>query len=133
MKTEAGLFAGLMLFMLISAIGYGFWTHFGEWVGGIGLTLVAGLCGMISFYLWYTGKRVGTRPEDRHDAEVHEGSGEQGFFSPWSWWPALLAVACGCGFLGLAVAWWIVFIGGALAAVALIGWVFEYSRGHFSH
>ncbi|MDQ6740152.1 MAG: cytochrome c oxidase subunit 4, partial [Actinomycetota bacterium] len=28
---------------------------------------------------------------------------------------------------------WIVFIGGGLAVIALVGWVFEYSRGDHAH
>ena len=67
------------------------------------------------------------------DAEIHEGAGEQGHFSPWSWWPLVLGLACAAGFLGLAVGWWIVFIAVGLAIVALIGWVYEYSRGDHAH
>ena len=32
-------------------------------------------------------------------------------------------------FLGLAVGWWLLYIGLGLAALALVGWVFEYWRG----
>ena len=67
---------------------------------------------MIGAYLAFTGKRVGMRPEDRSDAEIHEGAGEQGHFSPWSWWPLVLGLACAAGFLGLAIGFWIVFIAG---------------------
>jgi hypothetical protein len=133
MKVESWLFAGLCIFFLIVAIVYGAVTGYHEWVGALALLLVAGLAGMIGFYLYYTGKRVGSRPEDRHDAEIHEGAGEQGHFSPWSWWPLILGIACAVGFLGVALAWWIVFIAAGLAAVALVGWVFEYSRGDHAH
>jgi hypothetical protein len=95
--------------------------------------LIAGLSGMIGGYLGFTAKRVGPRPEDRNDAEIHEGAGEQGHFSPWSWWPLVLGLAAAGGFLGLAVGWWIVFIAAGLALVALVGWVFEYSRGDHAH
>ncbi|HEV7168991.1 MAG TPA: cytochrome c oxidase subunit 4 [Micrococcaceae bacterium] len=133
MKVESWLFGGLCVFFVIVGIVYGIVTHYDEWVGSLALLLVAGLAGMIGFYLYYTGKRVGSRPEDRHDAEIHEGAGEQGHFSPWSWWPLVLGVACATGFLGVALAWWIVFIAGGLAVVALVGWVFEYSRGDHAH
>ena len=133
MKVEAWFFLLMGIFFVPVVIVYGFMTDFSEHVGFMGIMLVAGLCFMIGIYLWYTGKRVGPRPEDRLDAEIHEGSGEQGHFSPWSWWPLVLGIACATGFLGLAVGWWIVFIGGGLAVIALIGWVYEYSRGDHAH
>ena len=70
---------------------------------------------------------------DRSDAEIHEGAGEQGHFSPWSWWPLVLGLSCATGFLGLAVGFWIVYIAAGMAVVALIGWVYEYSRGDHAH
>jgi len=94
---------------------------------------VGGLAGMIGAYLGFTGKRVGMRPEDRSDAEVHEGAGEQGHFSPWSWWPLVLGLASAAGFLGMAIGFWIVYIAAGLALVALVGWVYEYSRGDHAH
>ena len=112
---------------------YGFLTHWNEWVGILGILLVGGLVGMIGAYLGFTGKRVGMRPEDRLDAEIHEGAGEQGHFSPWSWWPLVLGLACAAGFLGLAVGFWIVYIAAGLALIALVGWVYEYSRGDHAH
>src|SRR4051794_3807282 len=104
-----------------------------EHVGYLGMYLVAGLSGMIGFYLLFTGRRVGLRPEDRLDAEIHEGAGEQGHFSPWSWWPITLSAAAATCFLGLAVGWWILYIGVGLGIVSIIGWVYEYSRGLHAH
>ena len=46
----------------------------------------------------------------------------------WFW-----ASSCAAGFLGLAVGFWIVFIAGGMAVVALVGWVYEYSRGDHAH
>ncbi|NKX52148.1 cytochrome c oxidase subunit 4, partial [Arthrobacter deserti] len=89
--------------------------------------------GMIGFYLLFTGRRVGPRPEDRLDAEIHEGAGEQGHFSPWSWWPIVLSAAAATGFLGLASGWWIFYIGVGFSIIAIIGWVYEYSRGLHAH
>ena len=45
----------------------------------------------------------------------------------------VLGLACAGGFLGIAVGFWITFIAGGLAIVALIGWVYEYSRGDHAH
>jgi hypothetical protein len=128
-KIESWIFgSGVFFFVPVSVI-YGFLTDWGEWVGILGILLVGGLAGMIGGYLGFTGKRVGLRPEDRSDAEIHE----QGHFSPWSWWPLVLGLACATGFLGLAVGFWIVYIAAGLAVVALVGWVYEYSRGDHAH
>lgn len=133
MKVERWLFgAGAFLFIPLAAI-YGWLTDWSEWVGIIGLLLLGGLSVMIGSYLGVTSRRVGTRPEDREDAEIHEGAGEQGHFSPWSWWPITLGGAAAIAALGLAIGWWIFFIGAGVGLVALIGWVFEYSRGDHAH
>lgn len=133
MKVESWLFIGLFPFFAIVAVVYGFMVDWQEHVGYLALLLTAGLSAMIGGYLWFTGRRVGARPEDRVDAEIHEGSGEQGHFSPWSWWPLVLSLAAATGFLGLAVGFWITYIGIGLLIVALIGWVYEYSRGDHAH
>lgn len=133
MKIETMIFAIVGLFFLPVSIVYGFLTHWTEWVGVLALLLCFGLGIMISSYLMLTGRRVGLRPEDREDAEIHEGAGEQGHFSPWSWWPLVLGASAAISFLGVAVGWWILFIGAGLALVALVGWVFEYSRGDHEH
>ncbi|WP_285724512.1 cytochrome c oxidase subunit 4 [Psychromicrobium xiongbiense] len=133
MKVESKLFYMGIPFFLIVDVVYAFMTNWSEWVGILGILLVAGLAAMIGFYLAFTARRVGDRPEDRPNGEIYEGAGEQGHFSPWSWWPLVLASACACGFLGLAVGWWIVFIAAGLAAIGLVGWVFEYSRGDHAH
>ncbi|KIS27120.1 cytochrome C oxidase subunit IV [Arthrobacter sp. SPG23] len=133
MKIESWIFgAGVFFFVPVSVV-YGFLTNWTEWVGILGVLLVGGLAGMIGAYLGFTAKRVGMRPEDRNDAEIHEGSGEQGHFSPWSWWPLVLGLSCAGGFLGLAVGFWVTFIAGGLAVIALVGWVYEYSRGDHAH
>lgn len=132
MKIESWLFVGLGIFFLIVSAVYTVVTHF-EPAGSLALLLVGGLGVMIGTYLGFTARRVGSRPEDRSDAEVHEGAGEQGHFSPWSWWPLVLGLSCAGGFLGLAVGFWITFVAAGLAVVALVGWVFEYSRGDHAH
>ncbi|MCC3279217.1 cytochrome c oxidase subunit 4 [Arthrobacter sp. zg-Y40] len=133
MKVETKLFSYLTPFFLVVGVIYGYMVEWTEPVGYLALFLTAAMSGMIAFYIGFTGRRVGPRPEDRLDAEIHEGSGEQGFFSPWSWWPLLLGISAAIGFLGMAVGWWILFIGAGLAVIALVGWVFEYSRGNHAH
>lgn len=133
MKLETKLFVYLSPFFILVGTVYGFLVEWSEPVGFLALYLTGGLTAMVGFYLFVTGQRVGERPEDRLDAEIHEGSGEQGHFSPWSWWPLVLGLAAATGFLGLAIGFWITYIGVALTVIALIGWVFEYSRGYHAH
>jgi hypothetical protein len=44
-----------------------------------------------------------------------------------------LAASAALAFLGLAIGWWMVLLGGLFAGLALIGWVFEYWRGAHAH
>lgn len=133
MKVESWLFLLTGLFFIPVATVYGFMSNWSEHVGFLAMYLLSGLCFLVGGYLYYTGNRVGPRPEDRLDAEIHEGSGEQGHFSPWSWWPLVLGLAAASGFLGLAVGWWVFLFGAGLAVIALVGWVYEYSRGDHAH
>ncbi|MGY5318589.1 cytochrome c oxidase subunit 4 [Neomicrococcus lactis] len=133
MKVETGIFLGGALFFLPIGIVYGFLTDFKEWVGFPAILMVSIMSAFIGFYLYKTAKSVGMRPEDRVDGEIHENSGIVGAFSPWSWWPIALAGGAAIGFLGLAVGWWILFIGAGFSAIGLVGWVYEYSRGDHAH
>ncbi len=133
MKTETVLFgAGTFFFAPVGLI-YGFLTSWAEPVGTVGILLVAGLSAMIGGYLAVTARRIDARPEDDPFAEVEDSPGELGAFPPHSWWPLPLALSAAIFFLGLAVGWWVTYIGAAVAAVALIGWVYEYYRGAHAH
>ena len=105
MKTNWMLFVGLAIFYVIMTIVY--WYVDGEPLGITGLMLSAGLAGMVGFYVWFTQKRIGKiLPEDNITAEISDGAGELGFYSPHSWWPlptGMSAVAVG---LGLIIGWW---------------------------
>jgi hypothetical protein len=104
-----------------------------EWTGTIGIGLAAILSAFVAFYLGRTLKSVGgALPEDRLDANIDDGDPEQGFFSPWSWWPVLLAAGAALLFMGIAIGFWIAFIGVVLTVVSLVGWVYEYYRGNFA-
>lgn len=104
-----------------------------EWVGAVVIGLTGALAVLIAFYLGRIHKSQGGElPEDRLDANIDDGDAEQGHFSPWSWWPIVLAGACALTVLGLAIGPWISFIGAAILLVAIVGWVFEYYRGYFA-
>ncbi len=109
------------------------WGHI-EWVGAVAIALSGILSMFISFYLGRVhAGQGGELPEDRGDALIDDGEAEQGFFSPWSWWPVMLAGSAALLVLGLAVGIWICFIGGAVLLVSIIGWQYEYYRGLFAH
>ncbi|MEK8228783.1 cytochrome c oxidase subunit 4 [Oerskovia sp. M15] len=131
MKTESRLHLLLAPFFLLVALVYGFWSHW-EPVGSAGLFLAFGLAAMIGGYLALTAKRIDARPED--DPRAHRaGRRRPGRVRPWSWWPLAIAGSAAISFLGLALGWWIFGIGVVLGSVALVGWVFEFSRGQHAH
>lgn len=127
MKTNWMLFVGLSIFYVIMTIIY--WLVDGEPLGITGLLLSAGLAGMVGFYVWFTQKRIGKiLPEDNTTAEIADGAGELGFFSPYSWWPlptGMSAVAAG---LGLIIGWWFTLIAVTALIISVIGWVTEYEK-----
>lgn len=133
MKNEANLFAFVAPFFLVVGVVYGIVTHWEEPVGAAALLLVFGLMAMVGWYLMRTARHIDPRPEDDPNGEIAQGAGEQGFYSPWSWWPIVLSGGAAVCFLGLAIGWWIFGIGAVLSIIALVGWVFEYSRGVHAH
>jgi hypothetical protein len=140
MRTSATLFWVITVFFFASAIAYTVWSwfyyphHALEPVGTVALTLTGVLGAFIAFFLARThATQNGVElPEDRLDANIDDGDPELGHFSPWSWWPFMLGLSVAIGALGIAVGWWIVPIGGGLAVVSLVGWVYEYYRGYFA-
>ena len=112
----------------------GEWWDGIEWVGAIAMLLSGLLAGFIAFYIGVSSRgQGGLLPEDRLDAEIDDGEAEQGFFSPWSWWPIMMALSGSLVVTGLAIGIWIAIIGGAVLVVSVIGWQYEYYRGYFAH
>jgi len=132
MKFEAKLFLYGILFFVPVGLIYAVWSG-GESVGTIAIPLVGGLVGMIGGYLALLSRRIDPRPEDDEHAEVADGAGDQGVFSPWSWWPLVLAAAAAIAFASLAVGWWLMVLALPLFVIGLVGWVFEHSRGQHAH
>jgi hypothetical protein len=127
MKASWQLFTGLSVFYVLMAIVY--WQIDGEPVGITGMILAACLAGMVGFYVWFTQKRIGqTLPEDNTSAEIADGAGELGFYSPHSWWPLPVALsACAMG-LGLVIGWWLTLIALTSLVISVIGMVTEYEK-----
>jgi Cytochrome c oxidase subunit IV len=131
MRIEGYLFVFSALFFALMDVVYWLWSH--DPTGTTALALTVLLAGLIGFYLLFTGRRVGPRPEDDKEAEIADGAGELGFFSPHSWWPLFAALAAATAALGVVIGWWMLIIGMMFVVLAAIGFVFEYYRGHFSH
>jgi len=127
MKTNWRLFVGLSIFYVAMTIIYYYLG--GEAVGISGMILSACLAGMVGFYLWFTDKRIGhDLPEDRLDAEIADGAGELGFYSPHSWWPLPVALSSMVTALSLLVGWWMTLIGVGALVISIIGFVTEYEK-----
>jgi hypothetical protein len=134
MKTEWRIFLIIAGFLFGATILYGTWTHGEsgnvEWVGTVALLLSFLLCSMCGGFFWFVSRRIDLRPEDRADAEISDGAGEVGFFSPGSYWPFGLALAAATAALGM-VFWqfWLIGLGLVAVIFAACGLLFEYYTG----
>jgi hypothetical protein len=125
MKVEARIFHFCTAFFFAAAILYGFWAK--EPVGIVGLTLTGGLSLIIGSYFGFVARRVEERPEDNAEAEVSDGAGELGFFSPGSYWPVFVAASAAITAFALAFFQiWLMVIGVVCVLVTVGGLVFEY-------
>ena len=126
MKVEGYLFAFIAVFLLPTDIVYWHYSH--DWTGTTALALAVGLGILVGTYLLITARRMEPRPEDLEDADISDGAGELGFFSPYSWAPLWCGLAAATCFLGLVFGWWLFAIGFAFAIPAVGSMVFEYYR-----
>ena len=131
MKFEGSLFVGCAIFFGAADIVY--WYYSKDPTGTTALALSVGLAFLTGFYLLFTGRRLPERPEDNPAGEIEEGTGELGFFSPHSWWPLYVGMACALAAFGVAVGWWLFLIGLLAIFLTTIGFVFEYYRGIYAH
>lgn len=128
MKVEAKIFNIITFFFFLSAVVYGVWAK--EPVGTTALILVGGLSLLIGSYFEFVARRIEPRPEDNPDAEISDGAGELGFFSPGSYWP--VGVAASAAFAGLALAFfhvWMLVLAVGAVLITVAGLVFEYHAG----
>ena len=134
MRTEYKLFTGVAVFLFAAAALYAAWTNGEtgamEMVGTTALILSGLLCAMCGGFFWFVSRRIDLRPEDRADAEISDGAGEIGFFSPGSYWPFAIALACAVAALGIALwMWWLIAAGMIGVIFAACGLLFEYYSG----
>ena len=131
MKVEGYLFVGCAVFFAGADVVY--WNYSKDPTGTTALALAVGLAFLTGFYVLFTGRRLPRRPEDNPEAEISEGTGELGFFSPHSWWPLFTGLACATAAIGAAIGWWLFLIGMLFVVLSAIGFVFEYYRGAYAH
>ena len=125
MKVESRIFEIITAFFFLAAIVYTVLAR--EPVGIAALFLTGGLSLIIGTYFRFVSRRLEERPEDNPEAEVSDGAGDVGFFSPGSYWP--VGVAAATALCGVALAFWHVWllvIGVVLLLLAVGGLVFEY-------
>ena len=142
MHIEARLFEFLTAFFALCAVGYAVLTAMFptipgggvEWAGTTALVLTTGLSLITATFFRFVARRLDTRPEDYEDAEIADGAGELGFFSPSSWWPLLIALSASVTAVGLAL-WlpWLIVAGVAFVLSSVAGLVFEYYAGPEKH
>jgi hypothetical protein len=125
MKVEARLFDITTVFFLVAAVIYGAWAR--EPVGLVALILTGGLSLLVGSYFHFVARRTENRAEDNPDAEISDGAGELGFFSPGSYWP--VGIAASAGVVALALAFWqvwLIVISVVLLLMTIGGLIFEY-------
>lgn len=131
MKIESRLFEICAAFFFLCGIAYAvisaYSTQGAEPVGVVGLFLTGGLALIVGTYFRFVSRRLEERPEDNPEAEVSDGAGDVGFFSPGSYWP--IGVAAAAALVGISLAFfqvWLLVIAVVLLLLAVGGLVFEY-------
>ncbi|WP_156686684.1 cytochrome c oxidase subunit 4 [Mycobacterium sp. Marseille-P9652] len=139
MRIEARLFGFIFGFFIFATVLYIvltalFATGGTEWAGATALALTAGLAFIIFTFFQFVSRRIDTRPEDYEGAEISDGAGELGFFSPHSWWPILIALSASVAAVGIAL-WppWLLAAGAVFILASVGGLVFEYYIGPEKH
>ena len=137
--SRAPLAAPFTAFFVLSAVVYGVLTamfQYGgvEWAGVTALVLTSGLTLITGTFFRFVARRLDTRPEDYEDAEISDGAGELGFYSPHSWWPVAIALSASVTAVGVAL-WlpWLIVAGVCFVLSTAAGLVFEYYTGPEKH
>ena len=143
MRSNTVLWWIISVFFLVVAVVYTAWNIIEhqdrplltaiEWAGSTALLFVAFMGGMIAFYLQRVhASQGGELPEDILTSDIDDGDPELGEFSPWSWWPMVLAGSASVFIVGLAVGHFLLPVGLGLFVIAIVGWTYEYYRGNFA-
>ena len=127
MKVNGYVFSLIAAFLAATAIVY--WYLSRDPTGATCIALAGGLGLLIGFYLLFTATRMEARPEDRGDADISEGAGVVGHFSPGSWWPILIAGSVLFIILGIIFGVWLLLLGILALGIAAMGLLFEHYTG----
>jgi Cytochrome c oxidase subunit IV len=133
-KDEFRIFGIVAVFLFAACGVYAWWTGVElskvDMVGTLALLISGILCLMCGGYFWFVSRRIDPRPEDRDDAEIIDGAGEVGFFSPGSYYPFGIAVATVTAGIGLVyLQWWLIAVGLLAVLIGAAGLLFEYYTG----
>lgn len=124
MRVNAIIFYIITAFFALATVLY--WFTSKDPTGTTALAFSVALGFLIAYYLDFTSRRLPVQPEDRPDAEIADGAGEMGFFSPHSPWPIAMAASAAVMLLGFAFGWWLTIIGAGLFLGTSLGLVLEY-------
>ena len=131
MKVEGRIFIGFVVFMGLATVVYYLLSH--EVIGTTVLAFTTFMCFLSGYYLLFTARRIDERPEDDLQAEVSDGAGDLGMFSPHSWMPLAVGASAAITTLGVVFGWWLAGMGVVLLVLSIMGFVFEYYRGDHAH
>lgn len=139
MRIEARLFEFVAAFFVVVALLYGILSSIFapggvEWAGTTALALTGCMALIVATYFRFVARRLDTRPEDYEGAEISDGAGELGFFSPHSWWPILIALSASVAAVGIGL-WltWLIATGVVFVLLSVAGLLFEYYLGPEKH
>jgi hypothetical protein len=124
MKVEGLVFSVFTTFLAGAAIVY--WFTSKDPTGTAALAISAGLGLLIGGYLLVTARRLGPRPSDLPDAEVADGTGDLGIFSPGSYWPFFISLFTSVAVIGAIVGVWLAILGAIATFAMLMGLMFEH-------
>jgi Cytochrome c oxidase subunit IV len=131
MKAEGRIFFGFVCFMAIATVAY--WTLSHEVAGTTALAFTTFMTFLVGYYLLFTARRIDPRPEDDAYAEISDGAGDLGVFSPHSWMPLAVAASASITALGTIFGWWLAIAGFFFLILSVMGFVFEFYRGDHAH
>jgi hypothetical protein len=123
MKVEGIVFNIVGVFAAIVDIIYWIYSH--DPTGTAALALCSGMGFLVGGYLIFTGRRIGMRPQDLPDAEVADGAGELGHFTPGSYYPFFIAASATAAVSGFIFGLWLALLGGLLTVFFVTCLVFE--------
>jgi hypothetical protein len=124
-KTESRIFEILTVFFFVVAIIYLVIAQ--EPAGTAALFLTGGLSLIVGTYFRFVSRRLELRPEDNPGAEVSDGAGDVGFFSPGSYWPFGLALSVALVAISMAYMYfWAITISAVILLISIGGLIFEY-------